>query len=191
MLSRYPPAVPTVRLLETTVRIHLTDTRSSSRIKLTPSRRALRKRFQHFKPPPLPYNHNGNQPGPDQGYNPYVNNPPPPQSNFHQANSYNGGVQSPPATYQPSMAGQYGHQQSYRGGNDSGNNDHEHGYEWEQAREQERLDRQNAQGTAPPAYDPTSKCPLTVPSPDVAAHLVDMPVGGKSYAPPSGPPPGK
>ena len=42
--------------------------------------------------------------------------------------------------------------------NNNNNNDTEHGYEWEQAREAERLEREGASaGNAPPAYDPTSK----------------------------------
>jgi hypothetical protein len=52
------------------------------------------------------------------------------------------------------MAGQY------QTGNATGNggaDDHEHGYEWQQAREQERLERESAHAAAPPAYDPTSK----------------------------------
>lgn len=63
------------------------------------------------------------------------------------------------------MAGNYNNG-SYRGESGggaatgaTGTGDHEHGYEWEQAREQERLEREANSGTgqAPPAYDPTSK----------------------------------
>lgn len=57
------------------------------------------------------------------------------------------------------MAGQYG---ANRGESDMnvnkpetfGEADHEHGYEWQQAREAERMERQQGQGTdAPPGYD--------------------------------------
>lgn len=58
------------------------------------------------------------------------------------------------------MAGNYNNNNgSYRGETAAAGD--EHGYEWEQAREQERLEREANSGTgqAPPAYDPTSKSP--------------------------------
>jgi hypothetical protein len=46
---------------------------------------------------------------------------------------------------------------------ESTTDNHEHGYEWEQAREAERLEREGGSGVnAPPAYDPTSKSRLLV-----------------------------
>jgi hypothetical protein len=121
------------------------------------TRRQLQKRFAHHKPPPLPYAQTGQQPGYNpytngNGGNDYSNNPPPPsqppQSTFQQTNSY--GPQTPAATYQPSQANNYRAEEG-----------EQHGYEWEQAREAERLEREGASGgNAPPAYDPTSKYPL-------------------------------
>jgi hypothetical protein len=125
-----------------------------TRVRLT--RRQLQRRFAHHKPPPLPYAQNGQQPGYNpytNGGNDYSNNPPPPsqpQSTFQQTNSY--GPQTPAATYQPSQANNYRAEEG-----------EQHGYEWEQAREAERLEREAAaggSGNAPPAYDPTSKYPL-------------------------------
>jgi hypothetical protein len=57
------------------------------------------------------------------------------------------------------MAGQYGNRDQNGNEASATGDDHEHGYEWQQAREQERLDREAAAGgtAAPPAYDPTSK----------------------------------
>lgn len=83
------------------------------------------------------------------------------------------------------MAGQYRNEDTTGG-------DHEHGYEWQQAREQERLEREAAQGTgaAPPAYDPTSEFFLPYEG-SVVADSEDVGTGGgnKGYAPPPGPPP--
>jgi hypothetical protein len=131
---------------------------SCTGVKLT--RRQLQKRFAHHKPPPLPYAQTGQQPGYNpytngNGGNDYSNNPPPPsqppQSSFQQTNSY--GPQTPAATYQPSQANNYRAEEG-----------EQHGYEWEQAREAERLEREGASGgNAPPAYDPTSKYP-SIPS---------------------------
>jgi hypothetical protein len=149
------------------------------------TRRQLQKRFAHHKPPPLPYAQTGQQPGYNpytNGGNDYSNNPPPPsqppQSSFQQTNSY--GPQTPAATYQPSQANNYRAEQG-----------EQHGYEWEQAREQERLEREAAaggSGNAPPAYDPTSKYPFVRRRTEL---MVDMGTNGgnKGYAPPSGAPP--
>jgi hypothetical protein len=150
------------------------------------TRRQLQKRFAHHKPPPLPYAQTGQQPGYNpytNGGNDYSNNPPPPsqppQSSFQQTNSY--GPQTPAATYQPSQANNYNARTEEDG----------QGYEWEQAREQERLEREAAAGgggNAPPAYDPTSKYP---PNHIRMELIVDMGTNGgnKGYAPPSGAPP--
>lgn len=92
-----------------------------------------------------------------QGNNPYAANPPPPmgyqgqQDSSWNNNSYGGGVSSPAATYQPG-----GNRGDGKVGATGGQNDHEHGYEWEQAREAERLERMQQQqesGPAPPGYD--------------------------------------
>lgn len=134
--------------------------------------RQLQKQFSRYRPPALPYAQNnmgGNNMGYSygQGNNPYANNPPPPtgyqgqQSSFANSNPYGNNPQPPNATYQPSMAGQYGYGSGFNkdargvdGNNNTGNNDHEHGYEWEQAREAERLEREQAAGGhAPPGYD--------------------------------------
>jgi hypothetical protein len=83
------------------------------------------------------------------------------------------------------MAGQYRNEDTTGG-------DHEHGYEWQQAREAERLEREAAQGTgaAPPAYDPTSVLKSYSQNSAVAdSSDVGTGSGGKAYAPPSGPPP--
>ncbi|KAK4686668.1 hypothetical protein P7C73_g3456, partial [Tremellales sp. Uapishka_1] len=105
--------------------------------------------------------------------NPYANNPPPPETatvnnngSNYSGNPYGNNPPPPQATYQPSMAGNYGNS-----GNPPEQN-HEHGYEWEQAREEERLAREGsgANEEAPPGYN-------------VAAS------GKPSYAPPPGAPP--
>lgn len=106
--------------------------------------RKLRSQFSKYKPPALPFaGHNQNQ-------NPYVNNPPPP-SGFNN-NPYGSNPAPPPQAYQPSMAGQYG---SYQGQTQESEG-HEHGYEWEQARQEEEERRKQAGQTSdipPPGYD--------------------------------------
>jgi hypothetical protein len=116
-------------------------------------RRSLQKNFSKYRPPALPYAQNtggyqnnagysygqGNNPY-GQNQNPYANNPPPPQSSFAN-NQYGSGPAQPDATYQPGVT------RSEAGKNEQS---HEHGYEWEQAREAERLEREQ-QG--PPGYD--------------------------------------
>ncbi|TYJ56637.1 hypothetical protein B9479_002567 [Cryptococcus floricola] len=129
-------------------------------------RRQLRSQFSKYKPPALPYN--GQQQDP-QGQNPYQNNPPPPTWN-------NNAPAPPPATYQPGSAGAYG-------ASTTGAEGHEHGYEWEQARQQEEEERRNkTSGTnepAPPGYDIAT-----------STHNTGN-AGTTTYAPPAGPPPGK
>jgi len=140
-------------------------------------RKQLRAQWAKHRPPVLPVQGQGQ--GQNGEYNPYANNPPPPSNTQAYGNSSwnNTNVAAPPATYQPSMAGQY------TGNTNANNNEHEHGYEWEQAREAERLEREAAAGGAgagagtgpgvpPPGYNTT----------------VD-PTNG--YAPPSGAPPTK
>lgn len=121
--------------------------------------RQLQKQFSKYRPPALPYaqsNTGGTGTGYSygQGNNPYSSNPPPPQnSSFNGGNPYGFNPPPPPATYQPSMAGQYTGA-SKTGTAAGSDNAHEHGYEWEQAREAERLEReQQAGGHAPPGYD--------------------------------------
>ena len=73
------------------------------------------------------------------------------------------------------MAGQYGRYGNRDKPADSNGEDHEHGYEWQQARDQERMEReQRMNDTAPPGYD-------------VSAQKT----GTTAYAPPTGPPPTK
>ena len=117
--------------------------------------RQLRNQFSKFRPPPLPVqNENSN-------YNQYTNNPPPPSNYGNQSGGYNNNNNSnfsgnpygnnpsqPAQTYQPSMAGQYTGGAKQTPGNVPAG-EHEHGYEWEQAREEERL----ANNQAPPGYD--------------------------------------
>jgi hypothetical protein len=117
--------------------------------------------------------------------------------------TYAGGVSSPAATYQP--GGNRG--DGKIGTATGGQNDHEHGYEWEQAREAERLERMQQQGSgpAPPGYDVSvgnSECAhgrgrlsrvgrvgseLTVAENVVTGNTS----GNDTFAPPPGPPPGK
>ncbi|KAK1924837.1 hypothetical protein DB88DRAFT_487039 [Papiliotrema laurentii] len=139
-------------------------------------RRQIRNQFAKHRPPGLPFTNNNQDPS-----NPYANNPPPPapgtyagqgnSTNWSQ-NSYGNNPPPPEQTYQPSMAGQYGVNADKNG---SGG-DHEHGYEWEQAREQERLEREQ-NGQAPPGYD--------------VANSAQNTGTGSGYAPPPGPPPAK
>ncbi|ORY27180.1 hypothetical protein BCR39DRAFT_538823 [Naematelia encephala] len=134
-------------------------------------RRNLRNQWAKYKPPALPYHNNETT-----TTNPYGSNPPPPpQSNF-SSNQYGSNPPPPPQTYQPSMAGQYSSTgvNTYKTGA-TGVGAHEHGYEWEQAREQERLEREqgNANDIPPPGYDVAAQPARP------AAH----------YAPPPGPPP--
>ncbi|GFZ45599.1 hypothetical protein JCM24511_03327 [Saitozyma sp. JCM 24511] len=138
-------------------------------------RRQLKSQWAKYRPPALP-----TQGGPS---GPYANNPPPPQGYYGQQSSFNGpnpygnNPPPPPQTYQPSMAGMYGNNTGNTGNvgrNDTGTTvdisgkngngydaypggggeDHEHGYEWAQAREQERLERERMGAEAPPpGYD--------------------------------------
>lgn len=129
--------------------------------------RQLRSQWSKYRPPALPTQ---NQSGNYNPSNPYANNPPPPQNAaaYSYGNSQwenNNNVQAPPATYQPSMAGQYtgaGNGTGYKEVNAQGTgvtgmgSEHEHGYEWEQAREAERLEREQQQqggGAPPPGYN--------------------------------------
>ncbi|WWC61042.1 uncharacterized protein I303_103620 [Kwoniella dejecticola CBS 10117] len=153
-------------------------------------RKQLRNQFSKYRPPALPYSNNNNQ----QGQNPYVNNPPPPQGYQGQAQSYYGNSnfngnpygnnpQPPQQAFQPSMAGQYQSRNDTGVGanNAGGADDHEHGYEWAQAREAERLEREQAAaegGKAPPGYD-------------VATSAQNTGSNNSTYQPPAGPPPGK
>ncbi|KIR54307.1 hypothetical protein I315_03366 [Cryptococcus gattii Ru294] len=149
-------------------------------------RRNLRSQFAKYKPPSLPFA------GHNQDQNPYASNPPPP-SGFNN-NPYGNNPAPPPQTYQPSMAGQYG---SYQGQTEGVEN-HEHGYEWEQARQEEEERRKQGGQTSdipPPGYDvATSKFF------DYHAYhfFANLPLGAQNtgsnaatYAPPPGPPPGK
>ncbi|RSH94090.1 hypothetical protein EHS25_006744 [Saitozyma podzolica] len=159
-------------------------------------RRQLKSQWAKYRPPALP-----TQGGPS---GPYANNPPPPQGYYGQQSSFNGpnpygnNPPPPPQTYQPSMAGMYGNNTGNVGRNDTGTTvdmsgksgngngyngyqgggggeDHEHGYEWAQAREQERLERERMGAEAPP------------PGYDVSANST----GTGGYAPPPGAPPTK
>ncbi|CAD6583916.1 MAG: hypothetical protein TREMPRED_003677 [Tremellales sp. Tagirdzhanova-0007] len=131
-------------------------------------RRKLRQQFAKFRPPALPFaNNNNNQENPS---NPYANNPPPPQTEPYYVNQnqnqnqnmgqnanwgnnqYGNNTPAPAKTYQPSMAGQYtGSRNDVNNGGGQGQGEQEQGYEWEQAREEERLARN--QGLSPPGYD--------------------------------------
>ena len=67
-------------------------------------------------------------------------------------NQYGNNTPAPAKTYQPSMAGQYtGSRNDVNNGGGQGQGEQEQGYEWEQAREEERLARN--QGLSPPGYD--------------------------------------
>ncbi|WWD01346.1 hypothetical protein V866_008289 [Kwoniella sp. B9012] len=144
-------------------------------------RKQLRNQFSKYRPPALPYNNND-----QNAQNPYVNNPPPPQGQWGQGQSYYGNSNyngnpygnnptAPAQAYQPSMAGQYQ-------ARNSNENEHEHGYEWEQAREAERLEREQAQAAnganAPPGYE-------------VATSPQNTGATNTNYQPPAGPPPAK
>lgn len=150
-------------------------------------RKQLQKQFSKYRPPALPYAQSGNAPAAGytygQGNNPYANNPPPPATNssFAGGNPYGSNPPPPAATYQPSMAGQYGKEaRTGTEANNINNGEHEHGYEWEQAREAERLEREGG-GAAPPGYDVTTQTPVVTGTPQTSNH----------YAPPPGAPPTK
>jgi hypothetical protein len=128
----------------------------------------IRNQFSKYQPPTLPFHSNGNN---NNSTNPYANNPPPPNgSQTNWSNNPYGNNPPPPAqTYQPSSAGQYGGQNGSRNGDKVNGNgatategEHEHSYEWQQAREAERLEREN--GAAPPGYDVAASRECTVPS---------------------------
>ena len=119
--------------------------------------RSLQRQFAKYRPPVLPTN--------NLETNQYANNPPPPSQGYPntesqwQNNQYGTNPPPPAQTYQPSMAGNYGGglKESRTGSGVNGlpasQGEHEHGYEWEQAREEERL----AKGQAPPGYDVMGK----------------------------------
>ncbi|WWC89961.1 uncharacterized protein L201_004890 [Kwoniella dendrophila CBS 6074] len=152
-------------------------------------RKQIRNQFGKYKPPALPYSNNN-----QQGQNPYVNNPPPPTGQYgtgqsyygnsnYNGNPYGNNPTAPQQTYQPSMAGQYRSGQDNATTGNAGENDHEHGYEWAQAREAERLEREQASAAggnapAPPGYE-------------VATSAQNTGTNNTSYQPPAGPPPGK
>lgn len=162
------------------------------------SPRQLKSQWAKYRPPALPYNNNNQTQGGQPQYgqyqygqsNSYANNPPPPSNFGRQYESQNGLPQQPPQTYQPSMAGQYGFGQRDGVGKTNGaaaaTEDHEHGYEWAQAREQERIEREQAEagGAAPPGYEVASAS-----SPSQTGGRADRP--DQTFAPPAGPPPGK
>ncbi|EIW69422.1 hypothetical protein TREMEDRAFT_62288 [Tremella mesenterica DSM 1558] len=126
-------------------------------------RRQLQRQWAKYRPPALPVtNQSGQTSGPGQytyGQSaPYASNPPPPSNFQYQPN----GVQQPAQTYQPSMAGQYGNKNGPGMNTGNGEMEHEHGYEWDQAR---------ANGNVPPpGYEVSNQ---------------------ESFAPPPGAPPGK
>jgi len=109
--------------------------------------RNLKNQWAKHRPPTLPFVSNNNNN--NASSNPYANNPPPPSNTNWNDNSYGNNPPPPPQTYQPSSAGQYGQQPKET----RGETEHEHGYEWQQAREAERLEREQANGAAPPGYD--------------------------------------
>jgi hypothetical protein len=111
---------------------------------LVPLPRQIRRQFSKYTPPALPVSNN------NTSSNPYANNPPPP-SNYTN-NQYGSNPPPPPNTYQPSMAGQYATKAQNPNTVVQSENQHEHGYEWEQAREQERLEREGAEAP-PPGYN--------------------------------------
>ncbi|WVN86781.1 uncharacterized protein L203_101953 [Cryptococcus depauperatus CBS 7841] len=130
-------------------------------------RQQIRTQFAKYRPPALPFtNHHGQSS--------YANNPPPPPAGWNN-NPYGSNPAPPPQTYQPSMAGQYGTNAAQ-----SGSDGHEHGYEWEQARQEEERKRQEglAGESAPPGYNVAT-------SPQNTANA------SAQYAPPVGPPPSK
>ncbi|ORX39965.1 hypothetical protein BD324DRAFT_615701 [Kockovaella imperatae] len=150
-------------------------------------RKQLRRQFNKYRPPTLPFTNNNNSNN-NNSSNPYANNPPPPaqagsyyangnQGSNWQNNQYGNNPPPPANVYQPSMAGAYGSgakEMSSTGGRVTtpAAQGHEHGYEWEQAREAERQEREQANVQSPPGYD-------------VASNTT----GSTHYAPPSGPPP--
>ena len=132
------------------------------------SLRQLRKQFSKYRPPALPFTNGGSQ------TNPYASNPPPPpaqpgsyynQSSNWNKNQYGQNPSAPANVYQPSMAGAYGNNTPgvvSPGTKQNGNDDHEHGYEWAQAREAERLEREQAgTGAPPPGYEVSSSQSIT------------------------------
>lgn len=158
--------------------------------------RQIRHQFSKHTPPTLPFVNNNN------GNNPYASNPPPPtqqtgsyygqnpsQTNWNN-NQYGQNPPPPSTTYQPSMSGQYG-----AGANNTATSDHEHGYEWEQAREAERLEREQGSGAAaPPGYDVAAcESQRTYSKPNHANPRLTAQnkPGNANYAPPTGPPPAK
>lgn len=166
-------------------------------------RRSLQKNFARYRPPALPYaqNNGGGNMGPGggpgysygQGNNPYANNPPPPMGYQGQQpsswssnnNAYGAGVSAPQATYQPDGARGDGKNVGAGAGAGAGVDGHEHGYEWEQAREAERLERMQQQGgAAPPGYD------VSVGNQNPVVSGTSRP-GNDGFAPPPGPPPNK
>jgi hypothetical protein len=98
------------------------------------------------------------------------------------------------------MAGQYGASAQPKAShagvgatNPVSNMEHEHGYEWEQAREQERLERESAGAgnPPPPGYDvAASKCASLYFELVAKCMLAANNTGATHYAPPAGPPPG-
>ncbi|KAL7419396.1 hypothetical protein Q5752_006234 [Cryptotrichosporon argae] len=157
----------------------------------------LKRAYAHFRPPAQgsdnPY---ANNPPPPQNYsayqsNPYGNNPPPPAQSYYPGQSQYGNGNAF-QTYKGAQDGQQPHNTGASGATGitgltgvqtgataAGAADHEHGYEWEQARENERLERERAGAGAevpPPGYDVAT------------THATDS---TGQYAPPPGPPPGK
>ena len=149
------------------------------------SRRRLRNQFKNYRPPALPFHNNNNN---NNNNNPYANNPPPPTNTDWRSNSYANNVTQPQTAYQPSMAAQYKAPQDST--NEAG---HEHGYEWEQAREQERLERLQANNTAPapPSYDTAAGESIFPLSSSISLTAVQGTHATNTYAPPPGPPPTK
>ena len=141
--------------------------------------RNLKNQWAKHRPPTLPFSNN------NTSSNPYANNPPPPNNTNWNDNSYGNNPPPPPQTYQPATAGQYGAQPKET----RTEGDHEHGYEWQQAREAERLEREGANATQPPGYDVAASRAYHRGSLDFTLTTEQNTGNATGYAPPPGAPP--
>ncbi|KAL1406839.1 hypothetical protein Q8F55_006248 [Vanrija albida] len=140
-------------------------------------RKKMQRANANYVPPPPPTNQ-------VQPSVPYANNPPPPQGVYGSYSAY-GNPAPPPNSYQPGGAAQgyYGNSRAADG------QDVEHGYEYDQAKENELKGGVDS----PPIYGQgNSYQPPSGPPPGNSyAPPPGAPPGATHFAPPSGPPPGK